>query len=171
MLLVILFNLGGYSLFFQYMIDRSDSKIINQINNNRYRSSDLVEVKIPVDLPTLQDWNEFEAIGGQVQFKNNKYNYAQIKMTRDTRYLLVIPNHERTKLVNVNIIYAKQVNDIPLSKKSHNSLLKKSITESQYNYISLNYDTTIPVENAKTHQDRSFLNIVQLSLGVPGQPP
>ena len=158
-------------MFFQYMIDRSDSKIINQINNNRYRSSDLVEVKIPVKLPTLQDWNEFEAISGQVQFKNNKYNYAQIRMTRDTLYLLVIPNHERTKLVNANIIYAKQLNDTPLTKKSHNSLVKKSISETEYNYISVNYDTKIPVENTRTYQDRSFLNIVQLSLGIPGQPP
>ena len=90
MLFVILFNLGGYSLFFQYMINRSDNKVIDRINLNHYRNSDLVEVKIPVDLPTLQDWTEFEAVSGQVQFKNNKYNYAEIKMTR------VTPNHRRT---------------------------------------------------------------------------
>ena len=171
MMLVVLFNLGGYSLFFQYMISRSDNMIINQINNNRYHNSDLVEVKIPVNLPTLQDWTEFETVSGQVQFKNNKYNYAQIKMTRDTLYLLVIPNYERTKLVNANIIYAKQVNDIPVNKKSHNSLLKKSISESEYHYISLNYKTTIPVNNTNCYRDYTFLSITKPSLGVPGQPP
>ncbi len=171
MMLVVLFNLGGYSLFFQYMINMSDSKIINQINNNHYHNSDLVEVKIPVNLPTLQDWTEFETVSGQVQFKNNKYNYAQIRMTRDTLYLLVIPNYERTKLVNANIIYAKQVNDIPVNKKSHNSLLKKSISESEYHYIALNYKTTIPVNNTNSYRDYAFLNITKRSLGVPGQPP
>jgi hypothetical protein len=171
MLFVILFNLGGYGLFFKYMIDRSDSKIINRINNNRYHNSDLVEVKIPVNLPTLQDWTEFETISGQVQFKNNKYNYAQIKMTRDTLYLLVIPNHDRTKLVNANIIYAKKVNDIPINKKSHNSLLKKSISESEYHYITLNYKSAIPGSNTKCYRDYAFLNIIKPPLGVPGQPP
>ena len=171
MLFVVLFNLGGYSLFFQYMINRSDSRIINQINNNHYHNSDLVEVKIPVNLPTLQDWTEFETISGQVQFKNNKYNYAQIKMTRDTLYLLVIPNHARTKLVNANIIYAKQVNDIPINKKSHNSLVKKSISESEYHYIALSYKATIPVNNTKYYGDYAFLNIIKPFLGVPGQPP
>lgn len=171
MLLVILFNLGGYSLFFQYMINRSDSNIINQINNNRYHNSDLVEVKIPVNLPTLQDWTEFETVSGQVQFKNNKYNYAQIKMTRDTLYLLVIPNHDRTKLVNANIIYAKQVNDIPVNKKSHNSLLKKSISESEYHYIALNYKSTVSVYNNRCYGAYAFLNTIKPFLGVPGQPP
>ena len=171
MLFVILFNLGGYSLFFQYMINRSDNKIIDRINHNHYHNSDLVEVKIPVDLPTLQDWTEFEAVSGQVQFKNNKYNYAEIKMTRDTLYLLVIPNRDRTKLVNANIIYAKQVNDIPLSKKSHSSLVKKSISETEYRYTTLNYKITVPAANTERYNDHSFLNIIKLSLGVPGQPP
>src|ERR1700748_1665516 len=162
MLLVILFNLGGYSLFFQYMINRSDNKIIYRINHNHYRNSELVEVKIPVNLPTLQDWTEYAEVSGQVQFKNNKYNYAEIKMTRDTLYLLVIPNHDRTKLVNANIIYAKQVNDIPLSKKSHNSLIKKSISETEYRYTTLNYKITVPTANTKQYNDHSFLNIIKL---------
>lgn len=171
MLLVVLFNLGGYGLFFQYMIDRSDNNIINQINHNRYHNSDLIEVKIPVNFPTLQDWTEFETISGQLQFKNNKYSYAQIKMTRDTLYLLVIPNHERTKLVNANIIYAKQVNDIPLNKKTHNALVKKSISESKYHYITQNYKAIPSVENPKSYHDRDFLDITKLPLGIPGQPP
>ena len=169
MLFALLFNLGGYSLFFQYMINRSDSNIINQINNNRYHNSDLVEVKIPVNLPTLQDWPEFETVSGQVQFKNNKYNYAQIKMTRDTLYLLVIPNHDRTKLVNANIIYAKQVNDIPVNKKSHNSLMKKSISESEYHYITLNYRSAISLNNS--YRNFALLNTTEPFIGVPGQPP
>jgi hypothetical protein len=171
MLCAVLFNLGGYSLFFQYMIDHSDSKIIDRINQNHYLKSELVEVKIPVNLPTLQDWTEYEAISGQVQFKNNKYNYAEIKMTRDTLYLLVIPNQDRTKLINANIIYAKQVNDIPLSKKSHNSLVKKSISESEYHYTTLNYKPIIPVNHNNAYRDYAFLNIIKPSLDMPGQPP
>ena len=171
MLLVILFNLGGYGLFFKFMIDRSDSKIVDRINRNHYHNSELVEVKIPVDLPTLQDWTEYELISGQVQFKNNKYNYAQIKMTRDTLYLLVVPNHDRTKLVNANIIFAKQVNDIPVNKKSHLPLIKKSISETEYNYTTMQFKAFLPVEETKTGCDYAFLDIIKTSIDVLGQPP
>jgi len=171
MLLVILFNLGGFEIFFQYMINRSDTKIIDRINHNRYRNSELMEVKIPVNLPTLQDWPEYEELSGQVQFKNNKYNYAEIRMTRDTLFLLVIPNHDRTKLIDANIIYAKQVNDIPINKKPHTSLIKKSISESECNYIVLNSKVAMFLENTKRYRNYSFSHITKRVIGVPWQPP
>jgi hypothetical protein len=153
------------------MIDHSDNKIISQINNNHYHNSDLVKVKIPVNLPTLQDWTEYELVSGQVQFKNNKYNYAQIKMTRDTLYLLVVPNHDRTKLVNANIIYAKQVNDIPVNKKSQLPLIKKSISQCEYNYTTMLYKAFMSVEDTKAGCDYAFLDIIKTSIDVLGQPP
>ncbi len=171
MLVAILFNSGGYDLFFRYMIGRSDNKIINRINQNHYRNSDLVEVKIPVNLPTLQDWTEYEQVSGQVQFKNNKYNYAEIKMTRDTLYLLVIPNHDRTKLTNANIIYAKQINDIPINKNSHNSSVKKNTSESEYLSVTASGGPKLAMEDSRGYRNYAYLNIIQPFLDVPGKPP
>jgi hypothetical protein len=172
MLALLLFNLGGYSLLFQYLISRSDSYIINEkINKNRYVSSDLVEVKIPVHINTIQDWTEYEPISGQVQLSNACYNYAQLKLTRDTMYLMVIPNYLKTHLIKANIIYAKQVSDTPLSKKSHLPFIKKSIAETEYNYSVIRYNADIPANSIKTLPDYTFLNILKTSIGIPGQPP
>src|ERR1700761_8764985 len=101
MLALLMFNMGGYMFFFQYLIYRSDISINEQINNNRYKSTDLVEIKIPVKL-NIQDWSEYEVISGQVKLKDTTYNYAELKMTRDTMYLKCIPNHEKGRLVNAN---------------------------------------------------------------------
>lgn len=170
MLVLLLFNIGGYMLLFQYFIYRSDNSITQRINNNRYKSSELVEVKIPVHL-NIQDWNEYEPISGQVQLKDNCYNYAELKMTKDTLYLMCIPNHDKTRLINANIIYAKQVSDIPLNKKSQAPLTKKSINESQYNYQIIQYKALVPKEQTKAGHDYAFADIVKTSVGVPGQPP
>jgi len=62
MLVLFLFNLGGYQLLFQYFIYESDVSITQQINNNHYKSSDLVEVKIPVHLNNFQNWDEFKPV-------------------------------------------------------------------------------------------------------------
>src|SRR5689334_10704787 len=107
MVVAILFNAGGYDLFFRYMMYRSDSRIFAKINTNHYKHSDLVDVKIPVDMPTQQDWDGYQAISGQVEVKGARYDYAEIKITRDTLYLRVVPNPELSKLVKANVLYGK----------------------------------------------------------------
>ena len=81
MLALLLFNVGGYQLLFQYFIYQSDHSITENINNNRYRITDLVEVKIPVHL-NIQDWGDFKPISGQIKVKETTYDYAELKMTR-----------------------------------------------------------------------------------------
>ena len=157
-------------LLFQFFIHQSDSSILSRINNNRYKSTDLVQIKIPVHL-AIEDWTDFEPISGQVQLKDNSYNYAELKMTRDTMYLMCIPNHDKTRLVNANIIYAKQVSDIPMNKKSQVPLLKKSISKSEYQYSITYYQAFIPEKDTKFRHNRAFSNIVNTSIDVPGQPP
>jgi len=137
MLMLFLFNLGGYQLLFQYFIYESDVSITQQINNNRYRSSDLVEVKIPVQLNNFQSWDDFKPVSGQLKVKDNCYNYAALKMTRDTLYLMVIPNHDKAHIINAKNTYARQVNGTPLNKKNHEQTAKKANTLSEYNLLAL----------------------------------
>jgi hypothetical protein len=170
MLCLMLFNLGGYAVLFQYVIYRSDAAIIENINHNRYKSAELVEVKIPVHL-TTEDWHEYAVISGQVQLKDHSYNYAELKLTRDTMYLLCIPNSDKSRLINANIIYAKQVNDIPLNKKSHIPPIKKSIEESEYLYYTLTDMASLQESSKKPAPDYNYSAIIKIPLTTPGQPP
>jgi hypothetical protein len=171
MLAAILFNSGGYDLFFQYMMYRSDVKVFDKINNNHYRHSDLVEVKIPVDMPTQQDWDSYQAISGQVEVKGARYDYAEIKITRDTLYLRVVPNPELTKLVKANVLYGKLVNDLPTSntKHSNNPLTKKSLNESEY--LTFTYNNSPAVIIKKPNYSFMSVGILKPTLEVGGQPP
>lgn len=171
MLAAILFNSGGYDLFFQYMMYRSDAKVFDKINNNHYGHSDLVEVKIPVDMPTQQDWDSYQAISGQVEVKGARYDYAEIKITRDTLYLRVVPNLELTKLVKANVLYGKLVNDLPTSntKHSNNPLTKKSLSESEY--LTFTYTNSPSVIIKKLNYSLTSTGILKPTLEVGGQPP
>ena len=157
-------------LLFQYFIYKSDSSISDRINHNGYKSNELVEIKVPVHL-NIQDWDDFAPISGQVKLKDNCYNYAELKMTRDTMYLMCIPNHDKTRLVNANIIYAKQVSDAPLNKKSHVPLTKKSINENSYNYTTMLYEALRQAQETKAGHSYAFSHIIKTSIDVPGQPP
>jgi hypothetical protein len=139
MLALLLFNIWGYQLLFEYFIYQSDNSITEQINNNRYKPTDLVEVKIPVHL-NIQDWDDFKPITGRIKVKETCYNYAELKMTRDTLYLMCISNNDKARLIKAGVIYAKAVNDVlPVSKKGHDQSTKKENTLSEYNLLTFNY--------------------------------
>lgn len=174
MVVAILFNSGGYDLFFQYLIYRSDSRIFDKINHSRYRESDLVEIKVPVDIPAQapQEYSgEYVPIGGQIQIKNNKYDYAEIKITRDTLYLRVVPNPDLNKLVKANVLYGKLVNDLPTSnsKRSGNPVVKKSLSESVL--LIFNYNHSLGIKVKKPGHRFESPGIPNPSLEVGAQPP
>jgi len=170
MLVLFLFNLGGYQLLFQYFIYESDVSITQQINNNHYKSSELVEVKIPVHLNNFQSWDEFKPVSGQVKVKDNCYNYAALKMTRDTMFLMVIPNHDKARIIYEKNTYAKQVNDNPSGKKSRPQLVKNNISEFECGYI-IKYDVLISALQGKAAHSFAFSDIIKTTICVQGQPP
>ncbi|RFZ90380.1 hypothetical protein D0C36_21550 [Mucilaginibacter conchicola] len=132
-LVIYLFNWGGYLLLQNYMIARADEHMNELISQNLYDPNSLVEVKVKQNLPGIFEWRDYKNVTGQIQLKNACYNYVKLKFTKDTLYVMCVPNYEKTKLVKSNIIYAKQVNDIPTDKKSDDSA-KKSGADSKYDH-------------------------------------
>lgn len=127
LLLAYLFNLGGYRLVFDYFIDESDVVLNQQIHNNHYNTADLVELKIPVKLPDIYNWDDYHSVTGQVQLKHHSYNYVKLKITKDTLYLMCLPNQVKNSLVNAKTIYAKTIDDLPAGKSKTESSAKKEI--------------------------------------------
>ena len=129
-----MFNIGGYMLLFQYFISQSDRFANEQISKGLYKPDELVEIKIPVNLPHIQNQTDYQGISGQVKLSDNDYNYVALKMTRDTMYLMCIPNYEKTRLIGENVITAKNISDSPLAKKNHLPIAKKSGVDNAYYY-------------------------------------
>jgi hypothetical protein len=129
LLSVHLFNIGGYALFYQYFIHQADVQMVKEVYNDKINDSRFVELKIPVHMPTVTDWTDYEVVAGQVQLKDAYYNYIKLKMTRDTMYFICLPNTTKTRLVAANIITAKEVSDVPMSKKGEQALKKVSTSD------------------------------------------
>ncbi|AMR30772.1 hypothetical protein A0256_04710 [Mucilaginibacter sp. PAMC 26640] len=128
------FNLGGYLLLQMYALYQSDKFMNELISRNLYNPNSLIEIKIKQDKPIATDWTDFKNINGQIQLKETCYNYVKLKYAKDTLYVKCVPNYEKTKLIQSNIIYAKQVNDTPQDGKDNNSLLKKGGADSKYDH-------------------------------------
>lgn len=121
-------------------------------------------------MPTIEDWKDYMYISGQVQFENNSYNYVRLKMTRDTIYLMCIPNYKKTRLINQNIINARKIADIPYSKKDHVPFGKPG-TLSDYNCQAVKYCFAAPVVSLNRYSDSFNADTIRFALPSPVPPP
>jgi hypothetical protein len=165
-----LFSLYGHLALYEYFLYQSESHFNEKISMNKYSVDDLVLVKVPVNMPTIDDWKDYSYISGQIRFKDNSYNYVKLKMTKDTIYLMCIPNYKKTKLLNQNIIDARKIADIPISKKSHVPFVK-AVALSDYTSQTLQYRFQAPVALIKAMAATLSSEIIKCTIASPAQPP
>ena len=153
----------------QYFVYKADRFFNEQVNKNLYSVDDLTEIRIPVNMPGVTDWSSFENLSGQVQFQYSSYNYVKIRVTRHAIYLLCIPNYETTHLNTQNIICAKQIPDIPVSKKEHVPVGKVSLAV--YNCPLQHFVFEIPAIISSPSIFSHHFAVLKLFISGPGQPP
>ncbi|WP_428330862.1 hypothetical protein [Mucilaginibacter sp.] len=165
-----MFSICGHILLYKYFVYRSDKLFNEQISKNRYNVNDLVEIKVPVHTPSVQSWTGYEKINGQIQFKNTCYNYVKIKLTSDTIFLMCVPNYEKTRLFNQNIINARDIADIPINKKDHVPF-GKLINLGNYSFPIVLYRFSSPVVLLKASMSCLHVKPINSYLPIFHQPP
>ena len=53
--------------------------MVKQVYENKIDDNKLVLLKIPVNMPTVNEMTEYETIAGQIQLKDAYYNYVKLK--------------------------------------------------------------------------------------------
>lgn len=119
LLLIYLFNIGGQLALHQYFDYLSHRYFLQQTAKGLYNKDDLTLVEIPVDMPNVASWTEFENVSGQIRFQNISYNYVKMKLTRTMLYLMCVPNYQTTLLSHQNVIDARQTGNVPIPQKNH----------------------------------------------------
>ena len=124
-------------------------------------------------MPTLDDWADYANIQGQVQVKDAYYNYVRIKMTKDTLYLICLPNTVKANLAKANVIMTKNLNDIPLSKKGPSSSSTKKAESSSYDhfYQIVKCDYIPLAELVKINARSEVFYLSHPYIESPGKPP
>lgn len=169
LLFIHLFNIGRQLSFYEYLAYQSDKLFNEQIDKNNYNINDLTEIRIPANLPNITDWKNYVNLRGRVQFGEAAYNYVKIKMTRNAIYLICIPNYATTHLFNQNIIDARQIPDIPVSKKDHVPAGKTNAIT--YNHQDIFYKFSTPAITGEKTLVLIKVFLPQACITGPGQPP
>jgi hypothetical protein len=155
------------------MEHKADSRLEIKLDNNHYDESQLIELKIPIDLPYQSTWASFERFDGEIEMNGTLYKYVKRKLVNDTLVLLCIPNHQKMELQTARNDFFKNTNDL-----SQNSSKKSGSNTATFKKLMSDYDDhsyRLHVNSAQYQQVFSFsytagqlLHIPHIS---PEQPP
>ena len=137
------FNLVGYRYIFSAIEKKATAKLEQRISSGQYKSDQLVEIRIPLNMPYYSD-KDYENVYGETDFNGEHYRYVKRKVSGNTLYLMCLPDKEKSSITKVKNEFTKAVNDVPANKQGSqqkNSLIKLLTTEFRIN------ETAVPENN------------------------
>jgi hypothetical protein len=123
-IILFLFNLFGYRIVVDYMQQKADAQLEASLDNNAYDDSQLIELKVPINVPYQTNWSAYQRFDGEVEVNGVLYKYVKRKVVNDTLYVMCIPNTKKMHLQSAKDDFFKISNDLlqnNSSKKSDNS--------------------------------------------------
>lgn len=155
LLVIHVFNMGAYRFVFSQMEERSSVQLIQKLDRDEYDESQLVEMRVPLQLPYQTNSPEFERYNGEIEIEGVHYNYVKRKIWNDTLIVLCIPNHSRMQLNSAKDQFFSLVNDLDQEGSKETPMSKsgvvKSIT-SDYSCQELLAELNAPADIAVTHR-------------------
>lgn len=141
LLLLMAFNLVGYRFCFDYLQKQADSKLALKIDHKNYEEESLITFSIPLSLPYLVNWSEFERVEGEVNLNGIIYTYVKRKVCDGKLILKCLPNHDKMNLETAKQNFFKLANDL----QQHDGTQKNNSNHMPKNGMSEFYFCQIPV--------------------------
>lgn len=134
LLALMVFNLAGYRWLFSAIENKATAKLEQKISAGKYNDEQLVEIRIPLNMPYYTD-KDYESVYGETDFNGEHYRYVKRKVSGNTLYLLCLPNKEKNDIAKVKNEFTKAVNDIPANKQGsqQKNFIKLLTSEFQVN--------------------------------------
>jgi hypothetical protein len=174
LIFILSFNWYGYRIITTILARHSDEQLELRVDNNQYDESQLVEVRVPLNMPYQNNQMEFERHYGEMEAGGKYYTYVKRKIENGVLVLLCIPNNSKEKIKAAGSDYFKTANGLdqgqPDKKQNNNSNFAKNFW-SEYD----GRETDFTIDIFSDLINKNFLNNVpslhNLCLSSPGQPP
>jgi len=170
---ILLFNWCGYRLVINWMQKDADTKLEARLDRSDYSESQLIEIKVPLNIPYQTNWASFQRYDGEIEVNGIHYKYVKRKIENGQLVLKCIPNEARQHLQTARDDFFKLVNDLQLdhsAKKTNNTNITKVFTGDFFNRHQLSYELNNPEVNLEYNIYQSP-NLTNFFHSTPEQPP
>lgn len=177
LLSLLVFNWCGYRWVINVMQQKADARLEAMLDKSDYDESQLIEIRVPLNMPYQTDWASFERYDGELEVNGIHYKYVKRKVENGQLVLKCIPNQAKQKLEIAKGDFVKMSSDIQQdnsAKKSGSSHSNNIVKTSLGDYDDLQQLSVQP--HASVIASASF-NLYQapalsdLLLNTPAQPP
>ncbi|MET0299729.1 MAG: hypothetical protein ABW036_08205 [Flavitalea sp.] len=157
------------------MLTQAGKLLEARLDNNDYDESNLVEMRVSLDMAYQNDQAEFERFNGEIEINGVQYRYVKRKIEKGQLVVLCIADQDGMKIKSAGDDYFKMVNDLQQdqqgkkSEKSNSFAFKGLFNE----YQAENNDWRInaPVAAITTQASADTDLILSFTGMIPGQPP
>jgi hypothetical protein len=127
LLVLFLFNWFGYRLLSDYWQKQADTRLEARLDQHQYDESNLIEIRIPLNMPYQNVSSDYERYDGEIEFNGKHYKYVKRKVENGQLVLLCLPNETKMRLQSARDEFFKLVNDLQQSSQNKNSAPASSI--------------------------------------------
>jgi hypothetical protein len=169
---ILSFNWYGYRIVMNMMAKNADQQLELRLDKNDYDEAQLIELKVPLNVPYQNDQADFERHYGEMEIDGKYYTYVKRKIENGYLILKCIPNSSKEQIKAAGYDYFKMTNGLgqPDKKQDKTTNFAKSFW-SEYNGREPDFTIDIFSDLIK----RNFLNypsfLYDICLASPGQPP
>jgi hypothetical protein len=129
------------------MQQKADNKLEAQLDNSDYDESQLIEIRVPMNMPYQQRYTEFERHYGEIEIDGKSYTYVKRKIEGDMLILKCIANQSKQELKIMKNDLAKANSNADMDHSGNNSqqksFAKNLLGEYDDQFITLQTTTSI----------------------------
>jgi len=173
LILLLFFNWYGYRIVIAVMQDNADRRLETLIDNSDYDESQLVEIKVAMNMPYQERFTDFERHYGEIEIDGKSYTYVKRKITGDVVIFKCIANKSKQELKLIKNDWTRANSGIdtdhPAKQQQPSSFAKNFWSE----YDGQNFIHT-PAEIPALITNRLsgyFFFIPEVNRNTPHQPP
>ena len=172
-LCLLTFNWIGYRFLVNYLQQKADRNLESRIDQNDFDESQLIEIRVALNMPYQNTWTEFERHYGQIEIDGKFYNYVKRKIEDGWLILKCLPNEQKQNIKNTGDALFKITNGIDQDQNSKSPspisrLIKISSSDYENQILSFNY---IAVEKAELNVPTEISFHTHNYRLTPDQPP
>jgi hypothetical protein len=154
------------------MTENADQRLELRLDNNEYDESQLIEVRVALNMPYQNEKSEFERHYGEMKVNGKYYTYVKRKIENGFLVLKCIPNNSKEDIKAAGNDYFKMTNGLgqPDKKQDNSKNVAKSFW-SEYDGKETDFSLAAVLDLTNKKYLNNTTSLYDISLSTPGQPP
>lgn len=125
LLLIFLFNTGGYYLAFWAIKQHAKENLLERLNASQYNKEESVIFTVPFSLPYPVSDGSYEPVHGDFEYAGEYYKLVKQKLVNDTLFIICVRDKETKHIEETLSDYARSANNLPVGSEQAFNFLSK----------------------------------------------